>query len=353
MTTMTTTTALYRVLLLSLAAPLLGVSAADEFEVRVVDAAGAPRSGVLVGAVLRAADGGEEDPRWIVASGEDGVARLSIPGPELVQAEQEGRRPLAVLALPHWPEQSASLGGEEEVELALPPVGSVVLELVDADGAPLADGTQVDLKPFARDEVTGNWWPAARAMRRTKDGRVVFEHVQLGLPLRAHAHTRGGPLQIQEVVRGPESEGSERVLRLVSPGWSPRLTATLEDAGGETLARRNIEVHVFWWHDDRGERHDDVRARTDRDGKLDVVLAPLHDGARIEAVHLRTPAHEEGPVLWARPAVAVGWAARHMPLAIVRLETAPVLVEGRVVRYAAGAIRRRAGAGRATRGATT
>jgi hypothetical protein len=226
--------------------PLRPVRAVD---VRVVDASGAPAPRVPVVVTTRGADLSE--PWNSIAQGGDtdheGRVRIvdvdgrwkSLPGLPVVRA----------LVLDPVPIEAA-LEDADEVVLALPPMGRVVVEL-----------------PYASDGWIQLAATGSRAWASAEGARATFEHVAMDLVCTASVDEFG----TGEPFAGPTAPGETIVHRWSADGG--RLTITPVDAEGGRL-RSHAMALVYEWEVGDGYRSSMNGARrTDADGALHLPLA--------------------------------------------------------------------------------
>src|SRR5688572_12800652 len=158
--------------------------------VRVLHAGGEPAAKIPV--FLRARSAGSS---WSTGSdtGADGIARFAHTG--LRGREHSGASWSTGVTLPISEPLERSFDPREPpsepVVLRLPPLGEVEVEVLEVDGRPAADGTQVwlglvrpgeprELSPFAHHE-------RAYAHEETQNGRVLFRSVEPGFELEIRA----------------------------------------------------------------------------------------------------------------------------------------------------------------------
>lgn len=225
--------------------------------VLVVDAGGAPCGGVPVELTMTVPGFGDGVTIGRSESGEDGRARI-----ELVELD-ERRKQLDAMeltprfrleadipsstpvtqALPGWPEP-----GDEHV-LRLPPLGSVVVEVVDSSG-----------ELYVGEGTAGLWWISAAELRADPDasyerygrfmpdlegGRARFDSVGTGLLLRVIAAADGHELSVDSELAGPTAAGETRVLQVSLGPPSPRLRLRVLQPDGTPLASRSLESYTW------------------------------------------------------------------------------------------------------------
>ena len=250
-----------------------------DLAVEVLDDLHQPASGVLLrlsSNVLgrRAADG--------VFTGKDGRTTFREAGHELEHAP--GRVLRLQTALPLAETREVSVEREprpgEPVRLQLPPLGSVEVEALAADGSALANGTQVTLRVqrpgAALDSPIFPRAFAPRVARPVRSGRVVFERVPLGQELELSAERE--PERARTVVTGPQHSG-ERVQATLRLGLEGALLVfrALDPAGKPITTRLIANVCTgtgeWWWC--QSSRSEDPR------GTFEVELEPaLNEGDR-------------------------------------------------------------------------
>jgi len=248
-------------------------------QVLVLDEAGRPRAGVPV--VVRAAQAFFSMPVTHEVTASDGLATLrnftaiaqfsdsmdydyevavAAPLPEAVMAPLD----LEVLS-------------PEPIVLRLPATGSAVVEVLDLEGRPAADGTTVTLaEPEGENEsqprIEG-MPQAGQASAVTVRGRASFPVVGLGLQLRASARLEGYPSAVTVEAAGPVRPGEEVRLRLQPERGPTWLTARLLDPQGQPLAEQQIQILLV--STAAGDRDVDYStARTDRDGRFRYGMDP-------------------------------------------------------------------------------
>lgn len=171
---------------------------------------------------------------------------------------------------------------EGPVEFTLPATGRLIVDLVDAEGAPLetvGSFTVRELWEFEREKL-GEWpearWPASRWF--VVDGRSHYElpHVEAGLTFVVAADKGDDFTQgMTQVVVGPREAGETVAVRLAAPKSDPETTARVTGAivgeDGKPLA--STEVVVLWNDDDtRVTRRDLARGKTDAGGRLSAPI---------------------------------------------------------------------------------
>ncbi|NOT32183.1 MAG: hypothetical protein HOP15_17185, partial [Planctomycetes bacterium] len=290
--------------------------------VEVVDDALQPAAGVELGLRARAEGGAAKK------TGRDGRATFARVGHELERSPGQALRVWASLPLQEnvevLVEHEPPAG--EPVRLRLPPLGSVEVDVLSADGTPSGNGMRVTLrlvKPGER-EVS----PFAEAQqRRTSEtiwsGHALFERVSLGHELELTAER--GPERARIFVAGPQLSG-ERVqatLRLAHEVTLLRFRAM--DREGQAVVAGLFTNVLAGTESSWGGQNRIVFS--DPKGYFEVRLETvLAEGERRE---LEVHARERG--LSARIDLSQRFPPGRIDMGNLVLEQAPLIAEGRVV----------------------
>jgi hypothetical protein len=284
-------------------------------ELKVVDAKGAPVSGIPVqlstewtwGTGWTADEWGvfsrqTRDVCWRGVTGAEGSARIegveSLLSTAFVRLPNgsftmgAGRVPcegLAEVRIPTRPAVSARIDPlawpDGPVVLTLPAVGALIVHLVDAEGEPVVEGGYVQLETLGEP-------PSKQPYRQeASTGRARFDRVQLGERWRLGARFHGHRPGIDAEIEGPTAALPEREIRLVCSGENPLLSGRLLAADGEDFANAWFRLETVI-EDPRGrESRTEVYARTDTTGSFQVsVRGDVVTGARasLRFVHPHT-----------------------------------------------------------------
>ena len=178
------------------------------------------------------------------------------------------------------------------VEFMLPETGRLVVELLDAEGAPL-----VVTEPghfavrgcyeFEEEELAawpGARWPAVGWRAYDVCSRYELAHVETGLTLKIDANKgEGWGNRLTLTTLGPREEGEEVALQLRASPAAPKelITGRIVDESGAAVA---ATVVVVLWNDDstRQGRRPLVRGTTDPAGRLSAPLDDFVGGKRDE-----------------------------------------------------------------------
>lgn len=217
-----------------------------------------------------------DDARAAISArtGTDGVARLRHL--QLRLPAREGTRHTLALAMPGGTDAQVTFDPaappSEPLLLRLPPTGRVEVEVLDADGTPFADGTEVLLQPVISERERARFWdddsPHARdqdGMSRawTQGGIARFEHVGLGVRLEALARHAELRTYIAVESDGLRQAGEQLriVLRLAEAPTG--LKARLLRPDGSTIAGARINTVL------RGDGNSQDRTLTsDDEGRI-------------------------------------------------------------------------------------
>lgn len=216
--------------------------------IEVVDGlSAAPVVGVTVVCGRRAAAGGESRAKTDAS----GLATFRNAAVEVAQSPVS---PLVVrvdLPLADAPEVlvESAPAPNERVRLHLPPVGSVEVRVVHADGSIAADGTEMVLG-LQRRITAGDGTPLsipsriATATARTEAGRALFEGVALGRELFLAVRGEGRERPHENLV-GPERRGERVVHTLVLPAEPAVLVfRALDELGAPVSGSLHLTIGV-------------------------------------------------------------------------------------------------------------
>ncbi len=213
---------------------------------------------VALAAQVRDADGGpcgdvgvllvhhESGDSWPVASARtaagDGVARFAdvtdaatfdAGSMSLTVALPLGDLPSAAVALKPPP--------AAPVQIVLPPTGRVRCEVVDEQGAPVADGQAVTLRRAGSKDWTPETDRLGVAAATVAAGSALFPYVGLGLELQAEvASADSSRVTVKQFFAGPKAAGEETVVRVTLGGKRPVVVGRLIDRAGAPIARFDV-----------------------------------------------------------------------------------------------------------------
>jgi len=306
----------------------------SSLSVKVIDAAKQPVAGVRVAYRQRWSD--DEDEALVTArTDQRGLAVLRH-----LREFDDGMNTLSLvrtvaLAEPFLSAPSANVDvtrmPTEPIELRLPAFGSVEVRVVDRRSLPFLGPFEVFLEcaPEHVQSPDESSIDRRRHRLRTRDGKVVFPWVGVGGPI----VVTGGAIDSSSwaesvLVPGPARAGDHVVVQLPIDPSPPAIVARLLDESGRPAADRVCEVAV-----ETAEGRDEIarcwEARTDGDGRLKAPLqfeseTPLNVVVRV---------HDDSDALawFARQPLAILSLDRTVDIGDVRLKSAPVLAEGRVV----------------------
>ncbi len=210
-------------------APLRIVLLPDrQLEFLVLDAAGAPASGVEVVIVspLASARFRVPDPiyspggcAWIGTTDEQGVARaLHL---KFIVERDSAIESFAALGIPVAKREFIPLDEDapprEPIELRMPPTGRVVVEGPRQDWGELCirRAPDLEIEPFG----ARSWSNYAPGRRRPRDGRAEFPHVEIGLKIQVQAWWLGLDEPISIIAAGPAQAGETSTIRIEEPEW--------------------------------------------------------------------------------------------------------------------------------------
>lgn len=250
----------------------LELEAPAAFRIRVVDRHGTPAPDTSV--VIESAGRRHVARHWRSRTGPDGTVAVAPRHVEQLHAwrAEQGTAEFAVtlgLAAANAPRVALDLAAlpDEPLELVLPPVGRIRIELADVDGRPFTGCALVGLAPI--DPERGR--PAVdvdMACRIAEAGSTEFENVALNLELQATPidQGRGHEAPWQEL-RGPTREGETVVatVRLGAP--LPRLLGRVTRTDGTPVGEWSFRTRFSIAS--APHLH---RIVTDRDGRFELPL---------------------------------------------------------------------------------
>ncbi len=233
----------------------LELASDPELLVRVVDARRAPVEGVAV--VVRAKNASETRELARATSTGNGIASLRGWHPRLYP-EDEVRVGLDLLASEpvETPVDRTALP-RAPIELVLPTIGRIAVELARADGGPIGPGFVVKLERTRREGSLGHTSFWSREQGRTfhriaRLGRAVFEPVALGLgELLVSASGPGFEASAASVV-GPTAPGETVEVRLPLGRPEPLVVGRILRESGAALADTALAVHLILRGGDSG-----------------------------------------------------------------------------------------------------
>ena len=247
--------------------------------VQVVDADGRPQLGVPT--TVRIYEGGESmDTLGARTHAPDGIA--VIGGLDiLLNQKADAPHAKAALALPlaERVEDGFDLEEppEEPVVLVLPPVGKVVVNVVDADGEPVDAPFQVMLRSAeGEEERAEEYWSeplqfAGGMLARADEGQAVFPWV--GLDLQLDVLVRMEATEATAFARrpGPTRAGEAVSLTLQPRMARPVLVGVVLMPGGEPLRDATLRAD---FRPESGRPFQRL-LRTDAAGRFRLVLEPV------------------------------------------------------------------------------
>ncbi len=226
------------------------------------------------------------------------------------------------------------------VRLVLPPSGSLRVELVGSNGAPVTDVDSILLRlpPAPRGGISFRS-NAADARARVVAGVAEFPHVGLGAEFEVEVPADDtGRAARKHRVRGPVRSGETAVARLTIPSDPPILTGRIVDGAGTPIRGMDLLGYVIEpGHTATDAWHEDGTARcvTDSDGRFRFTL--VRDPGASPAAKLHVGRISNGPSgSWGGRSVALVDLPASLPggesdLGSVTFRGTETLVEGTVV----------------------
>jgi hypothetical protein len=289
---------------------------------RVVDADGRPVEGADV--VLGADQNGTAILRT-VATGRDGRVRIVGADRRIERQAARSRISLAVDVVAWEPPRvvldPAHLP-EDEVELVVPPTGTVEVRFVDGEGALVSvdSSAALDVRDPAARSGSGGRSGSLRSARVT-DGVARFPLVAVGASLRLHALSFDGRPPRFLDVEGPTRAGECVVVPVAVDTSLPMLVMHLERPDGSPLVDADVTLRM-------GDSRSDNLRRTDGAGRL-TWIAWTRDANPPRALTLR--AHDDGRLLRATVALPAPLRRGENDLGRVELALVTPFVAGRVL----------------------
>ncbi len=306
--------------------------------VQVVDPTGQPRAGVPVVIGLVARNRLQRVGALVRSVGAEGIAHF--PHVQHISSFQTAASAFVGLGFPcaDPPEHILDRGSltAEPIRLVMPETGSVLLRLEDPAGEPLRDGRSVWLEQDPGDGASGRTLARSTthlryqaAVEEDESGTLLYEHVGVGLDLRAFSAVRG----FEPVVArgpGPGRPGERVELTLRYGEVLPTFTGQIVDAAGTPLADRVLRLLVRSPGFALGTATFSTRGKSDERGAFRLVLdrgPVLDDSAFVELQVLNGANVELSGSTGFRGEVTEGV----HDLGVVPLAGAGVLLSGRVV----------------------
>jgi len=301
-----------------------------EVRARVLDVSGATVSGVRV-ALRQFWNNDLYFDHGATLSGADGIARLRHLR-HLVGGDWDfdARYTIAIdeplLASVHV-EIDVVRPPSETLELRLPAVGSVQLELESAPPE-----SWVALEVFDRDENPDEiererefdtWLPL-------KDGKAHFGCVEAGRQLLVWLRSRDVEAPVDDVLRrGPRAQGEGVVLRLQAKPQGATFAGRAVDEQGTPLAEMDFTADLYAVQQSRREHVQRESGRTEEDGSF--VFSTAEDVSSATQVELHWRDERNVSLGFVRVALTPPVAGATVELGEVRLVASSVLAAGRVV----------------------
>ena len=317
--------------------------------VRVLDSAGQPSPNVQVSLFMRVTGAGSDDRGRTMSRAPDGLARIELKDLDQLRAQLEVMKmkvDFSVMAdfaspspvevpLDGWPKDG------DEVELRLPPTGSILVHATHADGTHVSD------------ELSLGWWwlPADVAaskpregyervrhnFARGKDGSVRIDGMGLGLALQLQLTVTGYQAAQEKGALGPTEPGEVVEFHMALGEPFAKAHVRVLDTTGAPVGSTKIRCER--WDDPDQERHPaSGRPRaatfsfeTDEAGYGSFLLVPgtVTIKRRVDFLHGRyEDEHWSIGSAWLPQTVLAG---ETVDLGVVNLEPAQVLCEGTVV----------------------
>lgn len=302
---------------------LLGID--GDLRVEVLDARGAPLAGVRVGAA-RAGDPVGSDPGVKALTGSNGAARLAHARATLLGSSQRGAllvraltldpfAPQQVVTVPPWP--------TELLRLVLREAGEVLVRVVDAQGAPLAEPADVQLSAYADGR------PSAVLRIPVVGGEALFRQVPLGARLSCFVFPRAAALWRPGALQGSGPTLAGERVELVIPTGKPAGFVRGRAVGADGAPLANVRLALSLRETSQitfGKAA--LATRTDGNGMFLVNTSEdLTPASELKHAVVRAPEHGlEGLASFVLVAAQSG-----VDLGDVRFALPPLLVTGRVV----------------------
>ncbi|MEW6073206.1 MAG: carboxypeptidase-like regulatory domain-containing protein [Planctomycetota bacterium] len=219
----------------------------------------------------------------------------------------------------------------EPVRLVLPPTGSVVVCLEDADGTPWSASTWLFLFPVEPDPARpGDTLRGRRDMRYALADRVVFDHVGIGLSLLAQCWDEDLDEYVEVSGPGPAAPGEEVVMTLRRPGARHSVAGRLLGPDGAPAGWRHVELRFAREGADPGGGPEAIRFTTDREDGFRAALSCESPFLVLGAATLLAGGSQD-PTCRAELGDVRTRRGETTELGDVRLQLLPTLARGRVV----------------------
>lgn len=322
----------------------LELHAERDLEIRVLDHRGAPVTGIPVGLYE------EADPLDLYAGlleartrAPDGLATIQCLtwfGEEVLQSRTHVG--IGILTTPRVIEPIDLLAPREEpLELALPPTGSLVVEITEPPSTPVV----VEVARYTAGMEPRHTYGYQQQFHQTydrsmtavvRDGIARFPHVGLDEEVRIFARSRDGREGFIDHVPGPTTPGQEVRARVELLDKHPVFQGRLLDEAGTPQAYESYRMNL--WRKapgvegaGYGDWGDEVILMTDADGRFCSVNWDLEYPRRASYVTLlRRPRLDDAPLgaaLTLTDPVVVG----ANDLGDIVVSRPPLLASGRVV----------------------
>lgn len=224
----------------------------------------------------------------------------------------------------------------EAIRLVVPPVGSIEVLVLDADGSPLPDTeARVWLLPKAAADAAGHSWHASADPRASNEmpcdqhGRALFPLVPLRREWAVGAVWEGGgEIGVVQRCTGPSRDGERVRVQLEATPVSPVVVARLLSPQGKPLSAAKVKLAIegLLWSDT------EATILADEEGRVRCGV-PLQDGGPTEAGWtLRFSVDQPGgPPLGASLNLTQPLLVGENDLGDIHLELAPLLAGGMVL----------------------
>lgn len=306
--------------------------------VQVVDPEGQPRAGVPVVLGLEARNRLRRVGALVRSEGAEGIAHF--PHVQHISGFQSAVSAFVGFGFPCADPPEHSIDRENltaaPIRLVMPETGSVLLRLEDPAGESVRDGRSVWLEADRDDGGSGRTLSRSTsrlryqaAVEEDESGTLLFEHVGVGLDLRAFSPVRG----FEPVVArgpGPGRPGERVELTLRYGEVLPTFTGQIVDAAGTPLADRALRLLVRSPRFALGTATFSTRGKSDERGAFRLVLdrGPVLDDSAFVELQVLSGSNVErfGPTGF-RGEVTAGV----HDLGVIPVAGAGVLLSGRVV----------------------
>ncbi len=301
----------------------------DDLVVIVRDAAGGPVAAAIVRLVCQRLSATQMEGRMTEA---DGTARYEQLGSRMATSEAAAWS--VQVRLPFLEGLVRTLDPavipREPLVFVLPPHGAVVVEVREADGRPVADGTGValavipegeprELAPIDHDRRSGQLAP-------TKNGLARFAHVAPGTELQVSVERPGASAPAVAYGSGPLHAGEEARLVVLLGADEAVVLLRLIDPGGRPLADTEVDLQFNRTTVARHMASRSMSRTTDSDGRLRFELPTAHFEGDTRALHVSTLWD-----LWAEVDLSRSYPPGETDLGDLVLAPPSLVVAGRVV----------------------